>query len=131
MINEEKVIMMTKLASYEEKDGKKTRKMNQYYLGDYVVIEILKSIVAGTVCFLIVFGFYFFMHFDEFMADIYKIDLISYARNILTYYGITMAVYLVFTFFYAVIKYFVSRGSLNRYYKNLKKLNAYYKEHRN
>ena len=131
MINEEKVAMMTKLAFYEKDKGKKARKVTQYFRGDYVMIQIFKSIIAATIIYGIVFGLWMFLDFEEFMQNIYKMDLISFARNVLTYYAIFLACYVAFTFVHATAHYYLAQRSLRRYYQELKKLNAYYKEHEN
>lgn len=131
MINEEKVAMMTKLAFYEKDEGKKARKVTEFYRGDYVMVQIFKSIIAATIIFVIVFGLRIFMEFEEFMQNIYKMDMVSYVRNVLTYYVIFLACYVAFTFVHATAHYYLSQRSLRRYYQELKKLNAYYKEHDN
>ncbi len=129
MINEEKVALMTRLAFYEKEEGKRARKITEYFRGDFVVIQILKSVISATIIFGIAFGIYVFMDFEEFMTGLYKMDLISFARNILTYYAIFLACYVAFTFVYAMAQYFLAKRSLRRYYQELKKLNAFYKEH--
>jgi len=131
MIDEKKIILMTRLATYEEKKGQKMRKYNEVYRGDYVMIHILKTVFAVTIAFGIVFGLYVFNDFETFMENIYKMDLNSFSKNILTYYFSVLGGYLVFTVLFALIKYHVARKSLNGYYQNLRKLNAYYKEHGN
>lgn len=129
MINEEKVALMTRLAFYEEEKGKKARRITSFYRNDYVVVQILKSIVAATIIYGIVFGTYVFLDFEQFMQDIYKMDLVSFARNVITYYVIFLACYVAFTYVYATVRYALAQRSLRRYYQDLKKLNAFYKEH--
>lgn len=129
MINEEKVALMTRLAFYEKEEGKRARKITEYFRGDFVVIQILKSVISATIIFGVAFGIYVFMDFEEFMTGLYKMDLISFARNILTYYAIFLACYVAFTFVHAMAQYFLAKRSLRRYYQELKKLNAFYKEH--
>lgn len=131
MLNEEKVILMTRMASYEEKEGAKCRKIADYFRGDYVAIQILKTILYATIAFGILFGLYVFYDFEEFMQNIYKMDLISFIRNVLTYYAITVASYVVITYLHATWRYYKARKSLKQYYQNLKKLNAFYREHNN
>ncbi|MBP5282968.1 MAG: hypothetical protein J6Z22_10785 [Lachnospiraceae bacterium] len=127
MINEEKVALMTKLAFYEKHRGKKARKVNEYFRGDYVVVQMLKSVIAATLIYGIVFGLYIFMDFETFMQNIYKMDLIAFARNVITYYVIFLACYVAFTFVHAMAHYYLAQRSLRRYYQDLKKLNAFYK----
>ena len=101
MINEEKVALMTRLAFYEKSKGKKARKTTELFRGDYVTVQILKSVVAATIIYGIVFGIYIFLDFEEFMQNIYKMDIISFARNVLTYYAIFLGCYVAFTFVHA------------------------------
>lgn len=49
MINEEKVILMTKLASYESNEGKKNIRIVNYFRGDYIGFQVLKSADAGCI----------------------------------------------------------------------------------
>ena len=49
MINEEKVILMTKLASYETHEGKKDMTVVHYFRGDYIGFQVLKSVIAATI----------------------------------------------------------------------------------
>ena len=63
MLNKERVILMTKMASYEENEGRKDRAVMSYFRGDYVWFQVLKSVVYGTIAFGIVFGMYIFYDF--------------------------------------------------------------------
>ena len=51
MINEEKVILMTKLASYETDNGKKDILVVNYFRSDYIGFQLLKSVIAATISF--------------------------------------------------------------------------------
>ena len=41
MLNEEKVILMTQMASYEENEGKKNMAIGRYFRSDYIAIQVL------------------------------------------------------------------------------------------
>lgn len=56
MINEEKVILMTKLASYETHEGKKDMTVVHYFRGDYIGFQVLKSVIAATISFFALFA---------------------------------------------------------------------------
>lgn len=131
MLNEERVILMTKMASYEEKEGKQDKEVGSYFRGDYVAIQVMKSVVCGTVAFAICFGVYFYCRLDEFMESIYKIDLVSFIQNILFYYAISMIVYGALTYLFTTWHYMKVKKSLKQFYQHLKKLNALYKESQN
>ena len=58
MLDKNKIILMTALSVYEEKDGKNDLSINNYFRGDYIGFEVLKGALYGTVAFAIVFAMY-------------------------------------------------------------------------
>ena len=78
MLNQERIILMTKMASYEKNEGKKNDSIMNYFRGDYVWLQVMKSFVCGTIAFGVVFGMYIFYDFEVFMLDIYKMDLMEF-----------------------------------------------------
>lgn len=131
MLNEEKVILMTKMASYEENEGKKNENIGNYFRGDYVALQVVKSVICSTLTFVLIVALYIFYDFEEFMQDIYKIDLFSYVRSILIYYVITVIIYGAFTYLISTLRYFKAVNSLKTFSLNLKKLNSIFREHKN
>lgn len=128
MLSEERVILMTKMASYEEHEGKEYMKIGNYFRSDYIAIQVLKSIFCATLSFALIFVMYIFYDFEVLMQDIYKIDLVSFAKTVLMYYGITVAVYGAISYFICAYRYSKAKKSLKLYYQNLKKLNSLYEE---
>jgi hypothetical protein len=126
MLNEERVILMTHMASYEAGEGKKNVKIGNYFRSDYVIGQVLKSVVCGTLAFAVLLTLYILYDFETFMQDLYKIDLVSFAKNVLTYYGIAMVTYAVLTYVVCTYRYAKAKKSLKDYYYNLKKLNSLY-----
>ena len=115
MLNEEKIILMTQMASYEENEGKKNMAIGRYFRSDYIAIQVLKSVLCATIAY-------------AFMQDIYKMDLVSFAKNVLMYYGITVVVYGIASYLICSLRYARAKKSLKCYYNNLKKLNSIYNE---
>lgn len=128
MLSEERVILMTKMASYEEHEGKDNIKIGNYFRSDYIAVHVLKSIFCATLSFALIFAMYIFYDFEVLMQDIYKMDLVGFAKNILVYYGITVAVYGGISYFVCAYRYSKAKKSLKLYYQNLKKLNSLYDE---
>jgi uncharacterized membrane protein YbhN (UPF0104 family) len=122
MINEERVILMTKLASYECGPGKKNVAISNYFRGDYIGFQILQSIISATLAFAIVVGIYLFYHFEDLMLDIYEMDLMALGREALKYYLIVVVVYCVLSYIVYSYRYHRARKSLKNYYHNLRKL---------
>ncbi len=128
MLNEQRIILMTRLASYEKGEGRRNVKIGNYFRSDYIAIQILKSVVSATLVFGIVFAMYVLYDFEAFMQDLYKIDLFVFARNVVTYYAAFVLGYGILTYIVGTWRYAKAKKSLKSYYHNLKKLGAMYNE---
>ena len=129
MINEKKVILMTKMASYEEKEGRKNRSIGSYYRSDYISKQVLKAILCATVAFLMGFGLYVLYGLEEMMEEIYQTDyLFSLAKTTLTYFAVVVIIYTAVVYLYSSYRYIKAKKSLKNFYQNLKKLGAFYGE---
>ncbi len=126
MVNEEKVILMTKLASYESHEGKKDIPIINYFKGDYIGFQVLKSVIAGTLSFFALFGVYIFYNFEELMQDIYKMDLLQFGKSIMIFYLCSVGAYGVISYVLYASRYSKAKQSLRHYYSNLKKLAGMY-----
>ncbi|MDO4302280.1 MAG: hypothetical protein Q4D94_00075 [Bacillota bacterium] len=124
MINEEKVILMTRMASYEEHEGKKDIAIIHYFRSDYIGFQILKSIIAVTISFLALFGVYVFYNFEEIMQEIYKMDLLDFGKSVMILYLCVAGAYGVVAYVVFACRYSRARKSLKHYYDNLKKLSG-------
>ena len=49
MIHEERVILMTGLQVYEDGDGKRDIAISNYFRGDYLGMQMLKSVIYVTI----------------------------------------------------------------------------------
>lgn len=128
MINEEKVILMTKMASYESGKGKKDISILNYFRGDYIGFQVLKSVIAATISFLALLAVYLFYHFETLMQDIYKMDLMEFGRSIIIVYLCTVGAYGVISYVIYASRYNRAKKSLRIYYSNLKKLSGMYEK---
>lgn len=126
MINEEKVILMTRMASYESGKGKKDITILNYFKGDYIGFQVLKAVIAATISFLMLLAIYFFYNFEVFMQDIYGMDLLAFGKSIIIIYLCTVGAYGVIAYVVFATKYSKAKKSLKTYYGNLKKLAGMY-----
>jgi hypothetical protein len=117
---------MTKMASYEEHEGKKNMAIGRYFRGDYIAVQVIKAVIAATISFGVLFGLFIFYDFEVFMQDIYKMDLITFARNALFIYAGMVVLYSAVCYGVCMYKYSKAKKSLKLYYYNLKKLNSLY-----
>jgi hypothetical protein len=130
VINEQRVAMMTKMAAYENGEGKKNIKISRYFRSDYILVQIFKSIVFGTIAFAICFALYFVRGMEEFVKNLYNIDLIAYAMDILVAYLVFLVSYLLITYLISAVRYARAKKSLKHYFVDLKKLGTSYESDR-
>lgn len=128
MLNKEKIILMTKLASYESHEGKKNGAIESYFRGDYVGIGVLKSVACAIIVFLIGFVLYILYDFEVFMQDIYKMDLFMFAKNVLTFFVVFVAGYALISYMIYSVRYSRAKKAQKNYLNNLKKLASMYEK---
>ena len=128
MLNEKRIILMTKMASYEANEGKKNVAIGSYFRSDYIGWQVLKSIISASIAFVVVFGMYIFYNFETFMTDIYKMDLLEFARQVLTTYLWMVGIYAVISFVVYTIRYSRAVKSLRVYQMNLRRLAEMYRQ---
>ena len=116
MLNEERVILMTRMAAYQQHEGKENNAINSYFRSDYVGFQVLKSIISATIVYLILVAAYVMYHFSEVLQDVYNTDLMATARKYLIYYILLVAVYSVISYIIYSIRYNRMRGNMRAYY---------------
>ena len=130
MISEQRVKLMTRLAAYEEGEGKKNAEIGSYFRGDYISLQILKSVASATLAFLLIVGLYILYDSELFMSEIYKIDIMDYVRKIIIYYVSFTAVYVVISYVIYAIRYRKAKRRLRVYFNNLRRLQILYQRER-
>ena len=119
---------MTQMASYEENEGRKNESIGSYFKGDYIGLQVIKSVVYVTIAFLLVFGLWILYHFESLMLDIYKMDLWEFGKKVIFIYLATAAVYAFISYLIYEYRYRHAKRSLKRYFNNLKRLSHLYTE---
>lgn len=128
MLNESRIKLMTKMASYEANEGKKNMAIGTYFKGDYIGKEVMKSIIYATIAYVLVFALYVCYDFEFFMQDIYKLDLLEFGKSIIVQYLKLVVGYGMITYIVYALRYQGARRSLRCYYNNLRRLNSMYRK---
>lgn len=128
MIHEERVILMSKLQAYEDGDGKKDIATANYFRGDYIGLQMLKSVVCMTIASAVFYAGYVFYNLENFLNSIYETDWIEYAKVLLTRYLVLVIGYALITYMVYAYRYMAAQKNLKKYYGRLKALNAMYQE---
>lgn len=128
MLNQERVQEMTKMAMFDQKEGRIYAPVIQYFRKDYVAKEMLKSLLSGTIAFGIVVALYGLCHVEELLEQLNAIDVRQVVMQMLLCYGIGMAVYLCVTYVVYFMRYKTGRKKVKKYYMHLKRVNKIYQE---
>lgn len=131
MLNEEKIRLMTKLALYEQKEGKKDLPLSKYYRTDYLALKMINSTIAMSLGYIILLATIVLVNIEKLLSDLVNMDLFAIGRNILIVYAVLFVVNMTATYFIASYRFKRSRGNLNRYNGDLKDLYMIYKKEKN
>ena len=93
MVNEDKIKLMTKLAVYEQGEGKKMLPVMQYFQSDYIVFNVIKTVISATVAYGIILAIACVLSIQYFMENIHKMSIQQLGGGILFGYILVMAIY--------------------------------------
>ncbi len=122
MLNQDKVILMTRMASYESGKGKQHLRIGRYFRSDYVALSIIKAIFSITISFIFGVAIYVYYHFEEYMENIYDMNFAEMGREFGKYYLILLVIYVAISYIVCMAQYINARVNIGRYKSSLKKL---------
>ena len=128
MINEEKVILMTKASLYENKEKKRNLKIMKYFRHDYISVQLLTGWFFGTLCFLLGAVLWGACHMEYLMENLHKMDIQGFGMTILALYVVIMVVYLCILYGVFSYRYSQARRSVAGYMQTLQKISDIYEK---
>lgn len=128
MINEEKVILMTKASIYENKEKKRNLKISRYFRHDYISVQLLAGCFFGTLCFLLGAALWGACHMEYLMENIHKMDIQGLVLTAAALYVVMMAVYLCILYGLYSYRYSQAGRSVGDYMQTLQKISDIYKK---
>ncbi len=128
MLNNKKIRTMTKLALYEQMDGKEDIRMGRYYKTDYVRLQVLKTVINSTVGYILILILIGMYKAEYIISNLVTFDFVRIGQYILGFYIMMMAVFVTGSILGYSLKYDKSRKDLSKYYKSLKKLSSFYQD---
>ncbi|MBR3645858.1 MAG: hypothetical protein IKN54_05520 [Lachnospiraceae bacterium] len=123
MLNNEKIVLMTKLALYEQGEGKKTIPVSKYYKGDYVGMRLLSSFIYANIVFAIGFALWFCMSGTALLETLTNKGINYIAKPIVISYIVVVVAYLLVAYVYYTYKFKSTRRSLKGFNNRLHQLN--------
>lgn len=126
MLNSEKIRLMTKMASFDEVEGKKDIAINGYFRGDYISFQILISAIYVTIGFAVVVALYVLYNLETLLSEFYKMDIVAFGKEWLTRYVIVLLIYLLISYFVYAYRFHRTKKRIRMYQQQLKQLHKMY-----
>ncbi len=127
MIDQTKVRIMTKCSLYENKEGKKDFKINQWKQSTYVGMKVLESLICVSLAYFIGTGLYFLRYFSQILMDGIKVLKTPAIYAGLVYAVIMLAGYIGLRLFYSD-QYRAAHRRIMKYDRELRHLEQYLEE---
>lgn len=128
MLNEKKIALMTKMAIYEQGEGKKSLPMSKYYRSDYISLRIINTVIVTTIAFFLIVGLAVLVNVEKLLDELVSMDLMKIGKNILIAYIVVIIFQTAMTYIVYSYRFKKYRKGLNEYNGSLKKLYAINKQ---
>lgn len=131
MLDQRKIELMTRLAFYEQTDGKKDFKISEFYRKDYTSLHTICSVLWVTVGYLCVIGIVILMVLEDLLENLSNSLIVMLGGMILLGYISLVIVYAIITNHIYDEKHRDARQRVKKYNHNLTRLlRMYEKENR-
>lgn len=122
MLNNEKIILMTKLALYEQGEGKDKIPVGRYFKSDYIGMRLLSSFVYINIAYIICVVLWFMAKGESVIKKVTNANIISTIIIFAIIYVVVVFVYMILSYVYYTYKFKSIRRSLKEYNAQLKQL---------
>ncbi len=126
MIDQERVAIMTKLAITEQREGRELMRLCSYKRLDYILTEVFRAFVAGTVCYVLAMVLWFCYLWDNLNAFTAGLDYLQFFRSIGVYYLVALFIYMGLCALVAYFRHRQSAARRKRYLNLLRRLRVFY-----
>ncbi len=121
-IDGDRVKLMTRMASFEENEGKEAIHICNFFRSDYVCLNVVRAIVSATVSYFLVLGLYIYYNIDQLLQGIYTMDLMATGRKLVTAYVIFAGAFGIIAYVVYSFRYDWAKKHLNDYNYALREL---------
>ena len=126
MLNRDRIRLMTKLAAYEQGEGKTETSMGKYRRKDYVLLEMIRSFFFGTAAFAILFFLIVLYDMDAWVSSLYQMEYLPYLIRVVLEYAVFVGLYEWITWLVCRARYRKGRKNQKQYLARLKKVEKLY-----
>lgn len=125
MLNENKIRIMTNLASFEKQEDKGAIRTAKYFRVDYIRLELLKAFFRITVGYVILIILVALSCLNAFIEGQLKFHYEQVFGNVVMGYFVLLVIGLFITLMVHIVKYNNDRKKIKRYKRRLKILRKY------
>lgn len=126
MLNEDKLKLMTGIALFEKREGKKIFIASQYFRGDYIGRHMLRSFVGYTFCFFMAAALGVLYKAEEILASLNLDQLGPAVMQYFGWYAAGLVFYLAVTWIVYRRRYDYAVRGMKVYVAKLKRLERRY-----
>lgn len=126
MLNKDRIRLMTRLAVYEQGEGKEYIPMSRYRRKDYVAVQMIKTYICSTIAFGILSLLRILYEAETWLETLYQMDYQEYAIDILIQYLFFTVVYQAIAWVIYSRHYQKGQKNLKQYHSRLKKVEKLY-----
>lgn len=126
MLNEDKIKLMSGIALFEKKQGKKIFPVCRYFRSDYVSSHMLRSFFSYTISFILCVAVWALYSLDMVLSTMNTDDLLGIGKKCAVYYVTGLVVYLFITFQVYMKRYTYANHGMRIYITKLKRLEKRY-----
>ena len=128
MLNREKVILMTKLSIYEQKEGRKEIPLSRYFKSDYIGLHLIGSFFAISIAYVLVVALVIAYNSGKLVDNLTSIDFFKMGKQILVGYIVFLAINMLIAYIAYLVKFVTIRKHLKQYNGKLKQLRRIYEK---
>lgn len=128
MLNNRKVRLMSRLAMYEQKEGREDVRLSKYFRTDYVRLNVLRTVVSVTFGYLLILLLLVVYHSEYLIQEAVTLDYKGILLRYVGIYVIILVVYVSLAMIGYMLKYRMSRKKLAKYFRMLRRLRSLYRE---
>lgn len=126
MLDEEKIRLMTKLARYENGEGKEELRIARYYRSDYIGLALFRNFFLASLGYLVILlltGSYFA---DFFVKKFHTLHVTGIGILVVAGYLLMIGVYSAITYTIYTVRYGRAKKGAASYERRLKELEKLY-----
>lgn len=128
MLNEERVKIMTKMATYEGGRGQEDIKISSYFKKDYTSMHTLMTILWTTIGYVIIVAMGLLLNMEKFLGNLTMQRLITIGAAILIGYVVALIIFGVISSMIYTKRYNIAKQNVKMYYRQLGRLNRMYEK---